>query len=436
MKHISILFSKFIAFLGNIIGRGSSLPGLVAQKIDKNIFKKFILPNKVIVVTGSSGKGSVSTIIANAFNDLGYKVCHNYKGGNLPNGIISTLIRNSKLNGKIKSDIAVFEIDERYLKYITPYINPTDIVITNVTRDQPPRQGHIDLVIGEIKKGIPKTAKLYLNANDPVLEKFNIGNEIIYYSISKLESSYKDNLFKTLNQRRCPKCNSILNYDYYLIEDIGKYKCTNCDFKTRNSKYVVTEFKNNTLTIDKNYKIHINNDMLYNIFNTICAFSVLSEYINDKNKICNAISQQNKNKKLHNKYVYKNRDVYVLNNKSENASTYNQSMLYAYNDKKEKTVVIGWHEISRRYLFDDISWLYDIEFELLRENTNTFIVAGPQRYDIATRLKYAGIDEDKIKIHKDLYEAKEDIVKSKGSIYAILNFDYLHDFNTVMEELK
>ena len=52
------------------------------------------------------------------------------------------------------------------------------------------------------------------------------------------------------------------------------------------------------------------------------------------------------------------------------------------------------------------------------------------------RLKYAGINEKKIKIHKDLYEAKEDIKNSSGDIYAVLNFDYVNDFNRVMEEIK
>ena len=59
-----------------------------------------------------------------------------------------------------------------------------------------------------------------------------------------------------------------------------------------------------------------------------------------------------------------------------------------------------------------------------------------KRYDIAVRLKYAGIDQNKIKIHKDLYEAKDSLKNSKGAIYAVLNFDYVNDFNTVMEELK
>ena len=440
MKIASIIISKIAAFLCTLIGRGSTFPGIVAEKLDKNIIKKFKMPDKTIIVTGSSGKGSTTRIIANTFKDLGYTVAYNKEGGNMSYGVITTLIKNCSLSGRIKTDVVVLEMDERSVKYVTPYINPTDMVITNVTRDQPPRQRHFQFIIEEILKGIDDNIHLYLNANDPALQRFVINkkNKVTYFGIDRLNESYTENLFSVINNTRCPICNSKLSYEYYHIEDLGKYKCTNkkCKFGMPKPKHIVNDFKDNIITVDKNYKITISNDMLYNINNTLAAYSVLCEYNNDKDKICKSISNLNSDNKIYSKYKVKDRDVYVLNNKCENAATYNQSMLYTYNDKRDKTVVLGWLEISRRYIWDELSWLYDVEFELLKENTNCFICAGPQRYDLAIRLKYAGIDENKIKIHKDLYDSKEEIDKSKGPIYAILNFDYLNDFNNVMEELK
>lgn len=441
MKYISILTGKLAAFLCKQIGRGSSFPGTISEKIDKNILKKFKLPKKVIIVTGSSGKGSTTKIIAHTYRELGYTVAHNKEGGNQTNGIITTLIKNCTLSGKIKTDIVVLEMDERYIKYVGPILKPTDIVITNVTRDQPPRQRHTEFIISEIKKGINKNAHLYLNANDPAAEKIttDLTNKVTYYGIKKLNQSYKQNLFKSLNTPRCNKCNHKLNYKFYHIEDLGDFSCSNkeCDYKMPNATYNITSFKENTITIDKKYNITLNNDMLYNLYNTISAYSVLANDNLNKEKIANSISNLNKDKKIFNKYEINNRKIYVLNNKCENASTYNQSMLYTSNDKDKKTIVLGWQEISRRYLWDELSWLYDIEFELFQhQNIDKIIVAGPQRYDLAVRLKYAGINENKIKIHKDLYDAKETIKNSKGNIYAILNFDYVNDFNQVMEELK
>lgn len=441
MKFISILFGKIVAFLCTLVGRGSSFPGRFAEKIDRNILKKFILPDKVIVVTGSSGKGSTTRIIAHGFRALGYSVAHNKEGGNQTYGVITTLLKNSSLSGRIKTDVVVLEMDERYIKYVLPIIKPSDVVITNVTRDQPPRQRHPQFIIDEIMKGLDEKVHLYLNANDPILSRFVAGrkNKVTYYGIDELSTSYKENLFGALNNPRCVKCNGLLKYDFYHIEDIGSYSCCNkkCDFKMPKAKYKISDFKDGVITIDKKYRVTLNNDMLYNFYNTLAAYSVLAEYKLDKKKVCEAISGLNRDKKIYSNYKVQGREVFVLNNKCENASTYNQSMLYTYNDKKKKSIVIGWEEISRRYLWDELSWLYDIEFELFtKQDVDTFVVCGPQRYDIAVRLKYAGIDEDKIKIHKNLYAAKEDIRKSSGDIYAILNFDYVNDFNRVMEEMK
>ena len=58
-----------------------------------------------------------------------------------------------------------------------------------------------------------------------------------------------------------------MSYDYYHIEDIGKYKCSNkkCNFVMPKPKYVINDFNNGVITIDKKYKITLSNDMLYNL---------------------------------------------------------------------------------------------------------------------------------------------------------------------------
>ena len=436
IKTISILIGKISLFILEKIGRGSSMPGDFTYKINKNILKNFKLPKTTIVVTGSSGKGSTTKKISQVLKDNNYKVTYNNKGSNERSAIITALLKDSDLKGTIKSDICVFELDERYVKYVIPDIKPNYIVITNLTKDQPPRQRHYDFVYEEIYKGL-NNATIITNADDPYLQKFNLDNrfKVIYYGINKITNSYKKNKFPVLNIERCPNCNNKLNYNYYHIEYIGNYTCTNpkCNFKRPLPKYEITNYKDQTITINKQYKIYLHNDMLFNYYNTLAAFTTLSEINIDKEKIQDSFNKINKDKKIYNKFKNNNHDVYVLNNKNENAHTFNQSILYTSQNNNKKTLVIGWWQISRRYDFDDLSWLYDIEFELIT-NIDKVIVAGPQRYDIATRLKYANIDEKKIKIYKDLYEAKDEIKQSKTDIYAILNFDYIKPFNEIMEE--
>lgn len=438
MKILTILFGKFVLFVCKKLGRGSALPGELTYRFNKNILSYFEKPKQVIAVTGSSGKGSTTKIIAEVYKNLGYKVAYNDKGSNERSAIITTLLDSSTITGKTKVDVAVFEMDERYVKYVFPHFPIDDVIITNLTRDQPPRQANFDFVLEEIKKGLNPKMHLYLNGDDPYLRNFDLEDKYkkTYYAIDELPNSYKVNPFQSINITRCPICNNTLDYKYYHFEHLGSYYCKNCDFKKEEAKYSITncDYKEKTITINEKYNIKLNSIMLYHLYNTLAAFSYLANKKIKPEIIKDEIEKINIDEKIYNELQYKKKKVYILNNKNENATTFNQSLLFTSQNKGLKTIIIGWWQISRRYDFDDLSWLYDIEFELLKKHKiDKIIVAGPQRYDIAVRLKYANFDTKKIEIYNDLYEAKNSIYNSKGDIYAILNFDYIKPMKEIMK---
>lgn len=441
MKFIAIICAKIVIFIGKLVHRGSSLPGKIALKIDKNLVKKLKTTNKIIAVTGSSGKGSTSSLIAHIFRKQGYKVVHNSSGANLNPGITTMLLENCTLGGKVKGDIIVYEVDERFAKFIFKDLTPQYVVVTNITRDQPPRQGDVDLVYNEIKKALSKGTHLVLNGDDPYLLKFNLDNEYetTYYTLDKTKHSYEESIFRNLNICYCPKCNSKLDYDYYHFETLGKYNCPNCDFTHPESEFHITnvDYENFEMTVNNEYKMKLQYDLLFSVYNTMAAYTASCLLGIEPQKICNAINDIGANSKIYNSYKYKNSNVYILNNKNENSTTFNQALLFTKRFEGSKTVVIGWKEISRRYEFDDLSWLYDVDFEILNDNdTNKVFCVGPQAYDIGTRIKLAGFDKSKIEICDTLAEAKE-IIDTYDSeyIFAVVNFDYVEPFkNTFLKE--
>ena len=437
MKIISIFVGKLVIIAGNILKRGSVLPGYIALKLNKNLLSQFELPKKIIAVTGSNGKGSTSNMITSIFKNQGYKVTYNNKDSNLIEGITTALLNDSNLKGKIKTDVLVMEVDERYAKYIFKSIKPNVLVITIICRDQPPRQGNYDLVSNEIIKAISKNMTLVLNGDDPILRRFETKN-IIYYGIDKNKYSYVKNKFNNLNINYCPICNNKLEYNYYTFENNGDYYCSKCNFKRPDLKYKVTKlnYEKNEITINDKYKINIPYNILFGIYNTLAAFTVSEIYKLETTKTIETINNIPQNKKIYNTYNYKNRLVTVLNNKNENNTTFNQSLLYIDRFKELKTIVIGWKEISRRYKYNDISWLYDIDFEILNKHEiDKIICVGENCYDIATRIELANINKSKIITFQNLEDATKYIKKkTKGNIYGILNFDYVKPFNDIMEE--
>lgn len=436
MKVLSIIVGKFIIFLTKILKRGSVIPGAISLKIDKNLLKKIKYPKNIIAVTGSSGKGSTSSLLVKVLTDQNYKVTYNNMGSNLTNGITTAILKDVKLNGKLDSDFLVMEIDERFTKYIFKDIKPTYVIITNICRDQPPRQGNVDIVANDIKKALTHDMKLILNGDDPYLRMF--GSNAYYYGIDKNKYSYIENKFMNLNINYCPICHSKLEYNYYNFENNGDYYCSNCSFKRPKIDYSVTniDYDNNQITINDKYTIDMGYNILFSIYNNLAVFSMISILKLDLDKCINSFKTFKKDTKIYSVYKYKDRTVNVLNNKNENNSTFNQSLLYVDRFNSKKVIVIGWMEISRRYEFDDLSWLYDIDFEILsKHDIESVICVGLHRYDIALRIKLAGINTDLIKTFTNLEEATTYIKdKTKSDIYAILNFDYVKPFNKLMED--
>jgi len=118
-----IILSKIVIFIGKFLNRGSNFPGNLALKLDKNILSKFKTSAKIIAVTGSSGKGTTSKMLSSILKAQGYKVLHNYRGGNLKTGILTMLLEGTNLKGQIQADYIVYEIDERYIKFVLNFWN-------------------------------------------------------------------------------------------------------------------------------------------------------------------------------------------------------------------------------------------------------------------------------------------------------------------------
>ena len=435
MKIISIFVGKIFVIIGKLMHRGSSLPGMMALKVDKKILSKLKYPKTKLIVTGSSGKGSTSSLIADVLTDNGYSICFNNAGSNLKYGVTTACIKNCNLLGKIKKDVLILEVDERYVKEIYQDIKPDYLIVTNITKDQPPRQYHVDIILKEIEHNLPSNTNIIITMDEPYLRNFELDlpNKMLYYSVDKNKYSYKNQLFENLNIYYCPKCGAKLKYDYYNFETLGKYECPKCDFKWIKPKDIATnlDLDKGLIKIDSQI-LSIGGDMLIHAYNTLAAYTFLKAIGIDSQKIIASINRYNHNKNI--EFVKDGKLYKALNCKAENATTYNACVYKTYLDKDLKDIVIGWKEISRRYNHFDVSWLYDVEFELLNNKSlNKIYAVGIDKENIKKRLLIAGIPESKIITADNLSEIKESIEQSKAKkVYGILNFDYMEPFKDTL----
>lgn len=415
---------KLVILVGKLLNRGSSLPGEIALKIDKKIIKHITLPKTIIAVTASSGKTSTTFMIADILRKNGYKVAHNIEGANLISGVVTLIIKNCSLSGKTKCDVMVLEVDERYSKQVFNAVKPTHIVVGNITRDQPPRHGHFKVVYNTIKNAINKDAHLFINGDDPMLLGLVKKNQkkVSYFGLCKNDESFDDIFTNNPDMIHCPHCHNRLKYNYVSFGNVGDYYCPNCDFKRPKLDYQITKISKDGLTINSKYLFHPTSDIIYTYYNNLAAFSVCESLSIKPTNIIKALENSTLREKRYLGFKLNNHDGYILSGKNENAPSYNQSLLYVSKKEGLKTFIFGFEYISLRYPYQDISWLYDIDFELLNNKDITNVICvGPFGYDIATRINIAGIDSEKIITVKTVDEIYDHIKNTDNDIYAVLN---------------
>lgn len=102
------------------------------------------MPLGVVLVSGTNGKTTTTRMVASMLSDLGLKVFTNPTGSNFVRGVVSALLTEVTLGGKLDADIAVLELDEAYAVHFVKQVKPRYALLLNVMRDQLDRFGEID----------------------------------------------------------------------------------------------------------------------------------------------------------------------------------------------------------------------------------------------------------------------------------------------------
>lgn len=437
-KIIVIFVCKFINKLSKLLGHeGSVIGGHYALKLDKNILKKIELPKYVVGITGSSGKSSSTELMYNILTKNNYTVCYNKEGSNTINGITSMILNNCNFFGKVKKDILLMELDEQFMKYIFEHITPTHLMITNITRDQPPRNSHPEKIYNAIKGAIPEGTTLILNVDDPFVNRLRINHKGIKvsYGVSQNDYSIASKLHN-LDACYCPICNSKLEYEFYHYGHIGSYQCPKYHFYRGTPQYEAknVDVVNRRITINEK-EVKLPSNFLYTVYFVTGCYTLCKSLGLSDDEILSVLNDDIKTKRL-NIYKFNKRKWQMLASKNENNLSYKQSLDYIIHEDGDKTIILGFDSSSRRYKENDISWIWDIDFEILKHDSiKNIILIGKFCYDLELRMKYANIEDDKIILVPDLKDLSNIIKKkTKGNIYSMVCFDKEIQLKNIIKE--
>lgn len=423
-----IMLNKTITFICKLFKfEGSVFPASIVRKFDKNILEKIKYPKYVVGVTGSSGKGSTTSMIAHILEVNGYKVVWNKSGSNVVNGTTTLILNNTKVfSHKMDCDFLLLEMDESYIKETFSKSTLTHLVVTNITRDQPARNGEPMFILNKIFNSIDEKTHLIINSDDAFVNrlKYLHKGEVTTYGIGKTKYSLKEPISNNVDAAYCPICHEKLVYKFYHYGHLGSYSCPNGDFKNNiDIKAEKVDLEKQEMVINDNI-IHLNKDVFFAVYYTLAAYSLCKVIGMEEVKIIHALNDEVLESKRLKSLKYHNREVDMLESKNENNLSYLQSLNYINNYKGEKTIILGFDNVSRRYKYNDISWLYDVDFEVLDlKNIDKILCIGRFRYDVYARLRLANIDEDKLVIVDNIKNISEDLDKTEGTIFTMVCFD-------------
>ena len=438
-KIIAIWTAKLASRFAKLLGRnGSSMPGTIALKICPDILSRMCndIEKDIIAVWGTNGKTTTNNMIYTVLDNGKNRIVCNKVGSNMLSGVAAAFISYSTLSGKVKADYACLEMDEAYARIILQYLTPTKIVITNLFRDQMDRYGEIDTTISYIQKALDKAenAVLILNGDDPLTASLGKNyKNTVYYGISK---NLGLNLNETREGRYCRFCGTELKYDFYQYGQLGMYRCEKCGFKRPKPQY-----DGENITIGDHVSFDVNSTHVdlpckgvYNIYNALAAFALADSCGMDKEEIAEGLERyKGQTGRMEEFHIG---GKLVVFNLAKNPAGFNQSIGNIISEKRTKDVIIGINDNDPDG--NDVSWLWDVDFEKLNNDTiKSYTAAGIRAKDMGVRFKYCDIDESKITVCDDMKQNIINAVKGEGEcVYIVVNYTLLFSTKKILSELE
>lgn len=431
-NRLEIFFYKFLKIVLRVIFKreGDVLPAHILKKIDKDVFDDFSkdiasydIP--IIIITGTNGKTTTSNLISEALKDCGKKVCTNSNGANMSNGIFGAVMNSYKLTLKFDADFIVLEVDEKVFPFIVSGLRPDTVVVTNFYRDQLDRYGEINLTVGKINnaiKDLPRPPLLVLPSYEP-LSAF-IGYKLDNVHVFGFNESFfdgnknKDRAAYSNDALTCPNCGHILSCEDTSGKSVFllKFNCQYCGFESKEpTVYADESYKYNDKSVNVLYdkgtgrrfrfKPSLSGD--YNTANYMAAYSVLKNYgLNDEEI---RFSFENFRTKFGRSYKMFLKGIEINIDLVKNPTGFNRVLEKICSEDCSPNILFAFSD--RDADGRDVSWIWDVDFEAYAGKLGNIVITGTRPFDMAIRLKTAGIKGKNITVDHNLKGSLKRIIE-------------------------
>ena len=359
--------------LSRLLGRGgSALPGLVAERIDPRAIERLVAPVRrgVIVVTGTNGKTTTTKMLVSILEGEGLRVVTNGTGSNLARGVASRLVEVASWRGRVDADVAVFEVDEAAVRPLAPRLRPRVLVVTNMARDQLDRFGELATTAAHAAAAVRHAAVAVLNADDPLVAEMASGAPAARFFGA------------------APAIRRAMPHDSSLYGAVPEEAEALLDLRLERAE---PEGDGQVIELaaasGERVTVRLQVPGPYNGYNAAAAVLAAAEMGVPLDRAVAALEATRPAFGRGQVIDYRGRRVKLLLVK--NPAGFNQAIRLLAALEPGAPVLIAINDLDADGR--DVSWLWDARVEDLAGSGHRFGTAGIRAYDMALRLKYAGL---------------------------------------------
>lgn len=391
------------------MGRGATaLPGLIALAIDPAALGSLSrsLEHGAVCVSGTNGKTTTSRMLSDIVRAAGWIPVHNRSGSNLDRGIVAALLADSSWTGRPRGNVGVIEADEASLPRVLERLAPRVLVITNLFRDQLDRLFEIDALarrIGAAIARLPETTTLVLNADDPLVTGLADGHRgpVMYFGVD--DPACGGSVPQSISDATaCRRCRAPLTYRRVILAHIGDWSCSSCGFSRppRDLAASAVRLTSGSSVLDVAGAgpaidpVTVPLPGLYNAYNALAALAAartLGIGLPTATRALAGFRPAFGRLELISARGRTLRLLLVKNPAGFNAAI---GALLETGGRPRLVAALNDRDADGR----DVSWIWDADFESLAPRVEHAVVTGLRSRDLALRLKYAGVEQERFEV--------------------------------------
>ena len=347
-------------------GAGTQVSGRVMLAIAPGLLREVAGNRRITIISATNGKTTTTRLLADGLRACGYPVASNHTGANMPAGVAAALGREPD------PDVAIIEVDERWVPRVIDPLRAELLVLGNLTRDQLDRFGEV--------RGIAERWRVVCDTHPELAVIANASDPNVVWSVGAhpnvtwvaLGAPWRS------DAATCPECAALLTWN------ADSFHCDHCGFAQPEAQYRLLDDTLVTPTDVLALELQLQGD--WNRMNAALALTAAVAHFGTDPTLA----------------LHGMRSLAVISGRFSTCRL---------PDGREAPVVLaknpaGWTEVLRwleptdrsvvlavnAHVADgrDPSWLWDVPYELLQGKA--VAASGERALDVAVRLGYGGVE--------------------------------------------